>query len=129
MDYFQSLRFLLLFIFYYLVGLVQSRSMLDFCLQTFTIDFRQMLQLRYNEYAIGTLLLIFQVFRKLQNFLTKQRGPMNRLTEPKTYDNYCNTDTWILKVFLHLFKMYLKIVFRSEVQTSVMVRASNGNRS
>ncbi|CAD6186952.1 unnamed protein product [Caenorhabditis auriculariae] len=31
------------------------------------------------------------------NFLTKQRGPPNRISDPKTFDGNCNGDLWIIK--------------------------------
>ncbi|CAB3397045.1 unnamed protein product [Caenorhabditis bovis] len=31
------------------------------------------------------------------NFITKQRGPPNRIGEPLVFDDNCNSDTWIIK--------------------------------
>ncbi|CAJ0591692.1 unnamed protein product [Cylicocyclus nassatus] len=39
------------------------------------------------------------------NFITKERGPPNRKTEPLTFDNNCNEDPWIIKV-LYMIHAY-----------------------
>uniref|UniRef100_A0A1I7XLN4 Secreted protein n=1 Tax=Heterorhabditis bacteriophora TaxID=37862 RepID=A0A1I7XLN4_HETBA len=31
------------------------------------------------------------------NFISKQRGPPNRRSDPLTFDNNCNEDPWIIK--------------------------------